>query len=63
MQKNFAITERVRSEFRSSFYNAFNHANLGNPGTTLTSSNFGVINSINSSSSPRVIEFGLRILF
>jgi hypothetical protein len=63
LQKNFAITERVRSEFRSSFYNAFNHANLGNPGTTLTSSNFGKINSINSSSSPRVIEFGLRVLF
>jgi Carboxypeptidase regulatory-like domain len=39
LQKNFAITEKIRSEFRSSFYNAFNHANLGNPGTTLTSSN------------------------
>jgi hypothetical protein len=63
LQKNFAITEKVRSEFRSSFYNAFNHANLGNPGTTLTSSNFGVINSINSASNPRVIEFGLRVLF
>ena len=29
LQKNFIFTERYRPEFRSSFYNAFNHANLG----------------------------------
>jgi hypothetical protein len=65
LQKNFVITERFRTEFRSSFYNAFNHANLSGPGTsgpgtTLTSSNFG---AITSASNPRVIEFGLRLIF
>jgi hypothetical protein len=60
LQKNFAITERVNFELRSSFYNAFNHANLGGPGNTLTSSNFGVITSAGN---PRVVEFGSRLSF
>jgi hypothetical protein len=60
LQKNFAITERIGLELRSSFYNAFNHANLYGPGSTLTSANFGVITS---ASNPRVIEFGSRFSF
>ena len=60
LQKNFVITERVNMEFRSSFYNAFNHANLGSPGSTLTSSNFG---KITTASDPRVVEFGSRLVF
>jgi hypothetical protein len=64
LQKNFVITEGIRTEFRSSLYNAFNHANLdapgSTPGTTLTSANFGVITS---ASNPRVVEFGLRVVF
>jgi hypothetical protein len=60
LQKNFAITERIGLEFRSSLYNAFNHANLGSPGNTLTSSNFG---SITTATNPRVVEFGMRTTF
>jgi hypothetical protein len=60
LQKNFAITERIHLEVRSSLYNAFNHANLGGPGNTLTSSNFGVITS---ATNPRVVEFGMRTSF
>lgn len=60
LQKNFVITERINLEFRSSFYNAFNHANLGSPGSTLTSSNFG---TITTASDPRVVEFGSRLSF
>lgn len=60
LQKNFAITERINLEVRSSLYNAFNHANLNGPGNTLTSSNFGVITS---ATDPRVVEFGSRLSF
>ena len=60
LQKNFAITERINLEVRSSLYNAFNHANLGGPGNTLTSSNFGVITT---ATDPRVVEFGMRTSF
>ena len=59
--KNFKITESKRVEFRSSFYNLFNHANLGNPDTTVLNSTFGKITSM--SNSPRVIEFGLKFAF
>jgi hypothetical protein len=60
LQKNFAITERIGFELRSSFYNAFNHANLNGPGSSLTSGNFG---QITSAGNPRVIEFGSRLSF
>ncbi len=60
LQKNFAITEGINLQFRSSFYNAFNHANLGSPTGTLTSSNFG---KITTASDPRVVEFGSRLSF
>jgi len=60
LQKNFAITERIGFELRSSFYNAFNHANLGGPGSTLNGGNFGVITSAGN---PRVVEFGSRLSF
>lgn len=60
LQKNFKITERYGAEFRSSFYNALNHANFGAPTTVLTSANFG---RITSSSDPRILEFGLRVVF
>ncbi len=59
-QKQFRITESQRLEFRGSFYNLLNHANLGNPNTTQLNSIFG---RITSASTPRVIEFGLRYAF
>jgi carboxypeptidase family protein/TonB-dependent receptor-like protein len=45
--KNFTITERVKLQFRSEFFNIFNHANFENPrnasvgSPTVTSSAFG----------------------
>jgi len=60
LQKNFALTEKMNLELRCSFYNAFNHANLGSPGSSFTSSNFG---KITSATDPRVVEFGTRFSF
>jgi hypothetical protein len=61
VQRQFRFGERKRLEFRSSFYNLFNHANLNNPDTTqLNTTTFGKITSV---SAPRVIELGLRFAF
>jgi hypothetical protein len=59
-QKQFRITERHRLEFRASFYNMFNHANLGNPNTTRSNATFG---RITSAGTPSVIELGARYAF
>jgi hypothetical protein len=47
--------------FRAEFYNAFNHPQFSNPGTTLGSATFGVITQ--TSVAPRLIQFGLKYLF
>lgn len=60
IQKNFLFAERYGVEFRTSMYNAFNHANLNNPTTVLTSANFG---KITTATDPRVIEFGVRLKY
>lgn len=60
-QKQFRFLEKQRVEFRGSFYNLFNHANLGNPATTQL--NTQVFGRITSASTPRVIEFALRYAF
>ncbi len=60
VQKSFALGEKRQLQFRTSFYNMFNHANLDNPVSTVNSPDFG---QITNSSTPRVIEFGVHILF
>jgi len=58
--RSFTPREGCRLEFRASFYNIFNHANLGAPVGTVTSPAFG---QILSTSTPRNIEFSLRFSF
>jgi Carboxypeptidase regulatory-like domain/TonB-dependent Receptor Plug Domain len=58
--RNFPITERIHTEFRGEFFNAFNHTNLGNPGAVFGSSSFGVISLAGPA---RQIEVGVRVLF
>ncbi len=41
--KNTDITERVKFQLRGEFFNAVNHPNFGQPGSTLGSSGFGVV--------------------
>jgi hypothetical protein len=58
--KNFDIRERARLQFRAELFNAFNHANLGAPNTTVNSPTFGVISS---ATSPRIIQLALKLIF
>ncbi|MGH9782936.1 MAG: hypothetical protein ACRD88_02020, partial [Terriglobia bacterium] len=59
--KQFAITERVRTQFRGEFFNAMNTPLFGSPNTTVNSAAFGVITS--QANAPRQIQFGLKLLF
>jgi hypothetical protein len=77
--KTIPLGERGRLEFRSEFYNIFNHPQLGQPESTFNPSNttgFGsIINTVNlntaivspitpvGSGTPREIQFALQLQF
>ena len=58
--RNFTIRERFRLEARAEAFNAINHANFGNPTTSLSSSNFG---KILTAGDPRILQFALKVHF
>ena len=58
--REFSLGESRKLQLRGSFYNALNHANLGAPNATFTSSAFG---RITSTTDPRVIELSLHLAF
>jgi hypothetical protein len=60
VSKMFNITERHRVQFRSEFFNLFNHTNPSVPGVNL-GAGFGQI--ISTSTEARVIQFALKYLF
>jgi hypothetical protein len=55
------MTEGANLEFRTEFFNAFNHTQFGNPGTSASTGTFGVISS--TSVNPRIIQFALKLNF
>jgi len=71
--KAFQISERFSMQFRSEFFNIFNHPNFNAPGfggngvisiansTNFTNSNFGEIGSTRTS--PRQIQFALKLYY
>ena len=59
--KKTNVTERAYVEFRTEFFNIFNHPQFGPPNGTQTSSTFGAVtNTVNL---PRLIQFGLKFAF
>ncbi len=60
LQKNFQFSERARLQFRGDFINAFNHVNLNSPNSSCCGGTMGVTSS---SSSPRVIQFALKLYY
>ena len=59
--KNFETTERLRWQFRAEFFNLMNHPNFGQPFSTIGYP--GLTGAITSASSPRIIQFGLKMYF
>ncbi|MGH9504705.1 MAG: carboxypeptidase regulatory-like domain-containing protein [Terriglobales bacterium] len=60
IQKDFRITESVRVQFRGDFLNAFNRVNLNAPASDAFGPNMSLINS---SQSPRNIQFALKLYY
>ena len=58
--KNNRITESVNLQFRTEFFNIFNHANFNGINTTFGSGAFG---RVTSARDPRIIQFGLKLSF
>jgi hypothetical protein len=67
MLKKFGLGKDTRYlQFRSEFFNAFNHPNFDNPNVTVTSSTFGKITSAgvqDARASSRQIQFAMRLVF
>jgi hypothetical protein len=61
--KHTAITERLNTEFRVEFYNAWNHVQFSAPQSTLTPGTFGVITLPGLLEPPRVIQMALKFLW
>jgi hypothetical protein len=61
VNKRTAITERLQTEFRTEFFNAFNMVNFSAPAGNINSSGVGIIKSTNGN--PRVIQFAMKLTF
>jgi hypothetical protein len=61
ISKRTRISERLNLDFRTEFFNLFNHPNLSAPVNSASDPNFGKIFSIVGL--PRVIQFGLKLNF
>jgi hypothetical protein len=62
--KNFSfnlLDRKVTAQFRSEFYNLFNHAQFAAPNGSVSSQTFGQVTS--DVNSPRDIQFGLKLAF
>jgi outer membrane receptor protein involved in Fe transport len=72
MNKLTKVTERLSLQFRAEIFNLFNRANLSLPNVNFNNTNFGAINQTPdvtagnprlAEGGPRVIQFGLKVLF
>ena len=58
--KNTTITERTRLEFRTEFFNAWNHAQFAVPNMSVQSPLFG---KIRNARDPRLIQFAMKLVW
>ncbi len=72
LAKKIPVNERVGMQFRTEFFNIFNHPQYGLPQATSFATGFGsIINGVNTNTpvspvgtgSPREIQFALRVTF
>lgn len=62
--KRFPIKESWSVEFRTEFFNAFNHANFNNPSASIAASSLGSFGkSFSTVTDPREVQFALKLYF
>ena len=68
--KNFPLAEKTNLRFEAQYANLFNHVNLANPNTNISSSTFGRISNVQDantsygpSAGPRNAQLSLRLTF
>jgi hypothetical protein len=60
LMKKIQLTEKFRLQLRGEVFNLFNHPNFKTLVTNLSASNFGALTQTDD---PRVLQFGLKLLF
>jgi len=61
--KRVTFSERYGFEFRTEFFNLFNHPQFAPPATGFGASGFGTITQDNGDANPRLIQFALKFKF
>ncbi len=71
--KDIAAEKRIHGQFQAEVFNAWNHTNLGNPTSSVSSGTFGQITATSTSSgtvnstttvgAPRVWQFAAKVIF
>jgi hypothetical protein len=59
--KQTQLSEHMKLEFRTEFFNLFNRVQFADPGTSLGSPQFGIVPS--AMNLPRLVQMGLRLSF
>jgi len=60
LEKEIPVVERCRLQFRTEFFNAWNHAQFENPNSMVGDANFGQVTTARDA---REIQFGLKLLW
>ncbi len=61
--KDFSLGERATLQFRSEFFNIFNHPAFGTPNNNVQATNLGDITGLATGTFPRQIQFALKLSF
>jgi hypothetical protein len=61
VSKTTALTEQVRLQFRSEFFNIFNRTQFSTPGLQQGNPTFGIVTAVRNQ--PRLVQFALRLQF